>query len=298
MKITIAGKEYLFLKNYQHDEKYRITFNQLAKNIFNGLSFEEWYRSGFWNDKYIPYTLFDEEKAIANLSVNIMNFNTFGEYKRYIQIGTVMTDERYRKRNLSRFLMEQALDDWNEKCDFMYLFANSSAVELYPKFGFQAANEYIYFKDINSSNPNVELQKLDMNEQKNVDLLYLIAKNSNPCSCFSMEENADLVLFYCTTFLKDNVYYIPSLDAICIAIYDNEILHLWDIFSSQDIDLETIIEILARPESRTISLGFTPKDNSGYVAKAFNGDDTLFVQTNKLNLFNNNQLMFPLISHA
>ena len=109
MNIILKDKEYSFLIGYQKHKQYRNAFNNLAKIIFP-ISFEEWFQSGYWNEKYIPYTLFDEDKAVANISVNIMDFSVFGEQKRFIQIGAVMTDENYRNNGLSRFLMEKVLD--------------------------------------------------------------------------------------------------------------------------------------------------------------------------------------------
>src|ERR1700721_111363 len=106
MKINLNNQEYTLLIGQQKDSCYRTAFNNLVQKIF-GFSFETWYHLGYWNDKYIPYTLFDGDKAVANVSVHIMDFNTFSEQKRYVQIGTVMTDEAYRNRQLSRFLMEK-----------------------------------------------------------------------------------------------------------------------------------------------------------------------------------------------
>ena len=123
LKITLGNKDYTFLVGYQENDKYRTAFNILVEKIFS-LSFEEWYKAGYWNEKYIPYTLFDGEKAVANASVNIMDLNILGEQQRYIQIGTVLTDEDYRNKSLSRFLMQQILQDWDEKSDLIYLFAN------------------------------------------------------------------------------------------------------------------------------------------------------------------------------
>ncbi len=136
MKVSIANKEYTFLIGYRSQDLYRAAFNNLAKKVF-GISFEDWYQLGYWNEKYIPYTLFDEETAIANISVNTIDFNILGDHKRYIQIGTVMTDDNYRNQNLCRFLME-------------------SVLEFYPKFGFKPVTEYTYFrrveKDLDSGN--------------------------------------------------------------------------------------------------------------------------------------------------
>ena len=65
-----------------------------------------------------------------------MDFKVFGEEKQYIQLGTVMTHPDYRKKGLSRVLTNKAIADYREKCDLIYLFANSSVLNFYPKFGF------------------------------------------------------------------------------------------------------------------------------------------------------------------
>jgi hypothetical protein len=129
LQINLENKEYTFLIGYQERNQYRNEFNNLVDKIF-GLSFEEWYQAGYWNEKYIPYTLFDKKQAVANVSVNIMDFNTFGELKRYIQLGTVLADENYRNKGFIRFLTEYILREWQDKCDFIYLFANKSVLNM------------------------------------------------------------------------------------------------------------------------------------------------------------------------
>lgn len=70
---------------------------QLAADVF-GLSFHNWYARGYWQDAYLPYTLFDCGRAVANISVNRMKTMVDGQPKRYIQLGTVMTAPAYRNR--------------------------------------------------------------------------------------------------------------------------------------------------------------------------------------------------------
>jgi len=235
-------KEYTLLTRYQKDNKYRAAFNTLAKNIF-GISFEEWFQAGYWNEKYIPYTLFDGDKAIANASVNIMDFSTFGESKRYIQVGTVMTDPNYRNKRLSRFLMEKILDDWNDKCDFIYLFANSTVLNFYPKMGYTQVKEHEYFKKMIPSTRS-KFEKLDMEIKYNRDKLYDYVKNTKIFSKLAMNENADLVMFYCITIFKNCVYYSPSLDVIVIAKINDRQLHILDVFSKKETNLELILDSL------------------------------------------------------
>ena len=300
MKVVLNNSEYIFLIGYQKEERYRASFNNLVEmeKTFN-ISFEGWYSAGYWNEKYIPYTLFDGEKAIANVSVNIMDFNTFGEQKRYIQIGTVLTDEDYRNRNLCKFLMEHVLNEWNDICDFIYLFANNSVLEMYPKFGFRPVKEYAYLKSIEKNIGHQNFEKLNMDIQSNRDLLYKYAKTSMKYGNFAMNENADLIMFYCTSFMKENVYHIKSLDVIAIAVFNNNQLHLLDVVGTTDVELDKIIYSLSNSEIDEVLLGFTPKDCNSYEVKEISGDDeTLFVQKNKTALFDSNKIMFPLLSHA
>jgi hypothetical protein len=297
MKIILKDREYTFLVGYQKEDSFRSAFEQLSMKTY-GLSFEPWYQSGYWREKYIPYTLFDGEKAVANSSVNIMDFKTFGEQKRYIQIGTVMTDIDYRNRGLNKFLLEKIIEYWNGKCHFIYLFANSTVLDFYPKFGFSRVKEYEYSKPIVAKLINGDLEQLNMDMQVNRDKLYDYAKNSVAFSTLSMSENADLVLFYCITSLRDCVFYVKSLDVIAIAKFNNHQLQLMDVFAKHEVTLDAIIKVFYGQPINKVILGFTPKDTAGFECKEICNDDTLFVQSGKTQLFDENKVMFPLLSHA
>ncbi|EAD4056564.1 TPA: GNAT family N-acetyltransferase, partial [Listeria monocytogenes] len=42
---------YEMISDYKDNKMYRDSFNKLAESTFD-INFEEWFRSGFWNDKY------------------------------------------------------------------------------------------------------------------------------------------------------------------------------------------------------------------------------------------------------
>ncbi len=294
----LRNNNYSFFKGYQDDDKKRASFNQLAVAVFQ-LSFELWYQSGYWKDKYIPYTLFDGDKAIANASANIMDFDVLGEKKRFIQIGTVMTDETYRNKGLSRYLLEKMIADWRDKCDFIYLFANSTVWDYYPKLGFKRFREYQYGKPVKST-LSTALENVDMDIQSNRDKLYDYANKSCALGKLSLQHNADLVMFYCITVYKNNVYYINQLDAFAIAIHNENKLQLLDVFSKTDVDLNEVIQSLAH-NINYVTLGFTPNDCSLYEAKIIDEsakDEALFIMNDASDLFNKNKVVFPLLSHA
>lgn len=83
------------VKGYCADDALRRSFDALAQRTF-GLTFEDWYQNGFWGDDYVPYSVVVDGEVAANVSVNRTDFVLDGEKKRFIQLGTVMTDERYR----------------------------------------------------------------------------------------------------------------------------------------------------------------------------------------------------------
>ena len=100
---ALLGKDGMMTDRYILDKSVRIndavraSYNELTAKTF-GFTFEEWYRQGFWTDKNVPYALRDGTKVISNVSVNPMDILWNGEMRRYVQLGTVMTDPEYRGR--------------------------------------------------------------------------------------------------------------------------------------------------------------------------------------------------------
>ncbi|WP_367606089.1 hypothetical protein [Legionella sp. W05-934-2] len=113
-----------------------------------------------------------------------------------------------------------------------------------------------------------------------------------------MSENADIVMFYCTSFLKDNVFYIDDLDTIAIAQFNDGQALLWDVFGPDIVDLDDVLSIFADNHIGQIKLGFTPLDTSSYEVEELQGEDKLFILYERENPFKESKLMFPLLSHA
>ncbi|MFD2115180.1 GNAT family N-acetyltransferase [Paenibacillus yanchengensis] len=296
MEHYIDGKKYTFDNNIRDNKEVRLSFDELSQKTFD-LSFEQWYQSGYWVDKYIPYVLLDGERVVSNVSVNIIEFMWESERKRYVQLGTVMTDSEYRGKGLSRVLMERVLEEWEAKCDAIYLFANDTVLDFYAKFGFVKANEYEHHMSITAKNKAA--RKLDMLNKADRELLVDRYKYSNPFSALPMMDNIGLLMFYCLQFMKDNIYYVEDCEAVVIAEQDNDTLICFDIFCDNKYDIADILSIVASKQTTDIVLGFTPKEVINCRITLLQQEDTtLFVLSNKDNIFKDNQLMFPLLSHA
>lgn len=81
--------KYLFRKQIREQRQLRESFMDLAVRTFD-LSFESWYRAGFWTEKYIPYIFAEKNKVVANASVNIMDTAA----GRLAKINAAENDER------------------------------------------------------------------------------------------------------------------------------------------------------------------------------------------------------------
>ncbi|MCB8817371.1 GNAT family N-acetyltransferase [Desulfosporosinus shakirovi] len=295
--MNINGKEYEFVHGYGKNNELRKSFNDLTQKTF-GFDFEQWYQDGYWKNQYIPYSLIDEEKIVSNVSVNIMDFKVFGDEKRYIQLGTVMTHPDYRKQGLSRVLTNKAIADYQDKCDLIYLFANDSVLHFYPKFGFYELKQYQCVHKANSIQTDVSVKKLNMSDENNSAFVIDKVMHAVPVSKLSMCTNSELVMFYCTLFMKDNVYYLEDYDAVVIADFVEDTLEVIDIFCSESIPLNIVLNAMTNKSVKRIALSYTPLDTSSFETILLEGEETLFAMGKDLQLLKSNQFMFPKLSHT
>ncbi|MFJ9463025.1 GNAT family N-acetyltransferase [Viridibacillus arvi] len=300
--VIINGKNYKLISRYQDDNELRNSFNLLTKKTYN-FDFEKWYKSGYWKENCILYSLLDNDKMVSHITVSVIDFIVLGKKKRFVQFGTVMTDVQYRNQGLSRVLMDTVIDEWENKCDMFYLFANDSVLDFYPKFGFIAVDEYQASKQISIIESPYSVRKMDIDNVSDLNLLYETAKNAEAQFALSMQGNAGLVMFYCNYFelfsFKENLFYIQDLNAIAVAEYEEDTLILYDILATEKIELEDVLNALATEQTKRAILKFMPINSENYEVNLFKEEDsTIMVMGDKEELFKNNKLMFPMFSHT
>ena len=243
------------VKNIRDDAALRSSFNRLAERTF-GLNFENWYQNGYWKNNYIPYSIVRQGQVIANVSVNPMTFSDSGTLHHYVQLGTVMTDPDFRGQGLCRLLMEAVEHDWAERAEAIYLFANDTVLDFYPRFGFQRAQEYRFFAPLSACMPEAfasVLQSPDAAPSQNTapDRPAIPVSMTDPANraaleravlsgvsqgSFDMAGNPGLILFYASQFLTENVWYLPAHDAWVIAEAEGDTLLLDAIFAPRPVD--------------------------------------------------------------
>ena len=250
---------YKRITDYKHDTAYRLSFNQLAHETFS-IDFEEWYQKGFWNERYIPYSFVDGDRVIANVSANLMDLILNGQKRRAIQIGTVMTHPEYRGRGLAAQLMQTVLETYEKDCDLFYLFANQSAMDFYPRFGFKLSQESCYTLNVDLTKTFVdEIRPLHPDHEEDLKLFIDIASRRLPISnIFGVENATNLLLWYFINIFPQDTFYIGDEDLIVIAQQEEEKLIIYDIISAHPVDFTKLLPRIARAKIGQVVFQFTP----------------------------------------
>ncbi|MGG4554262.1 GNAT family N-acetyltransferase [Paenibacillus humicus] len=278
-------QEFIFTKDYKHNEPLRKSFFELAANTFD-LSFENWYQKGGWSERYIPFSFVEGEKVIANVSVNILELIINGEKKKAIQIGTVMTHPEYRRRGLSASLMNKVLEEYENEYDFMYLFANNTVLDFYPKFGFKAVEEHLFSMDFTPSQfEYTGIRKLNVSQADDLRLINKYASERLPVSQrFGTDCTQGILMYYCLNVFCDDIYYLENENAIAIYKKENNHMDIFDIINIKEVKIQDILTKIAGRDTEKITFHFTP-DYKDLDIKSDISHGGLFVKTTGENLY-------------
>lgn len=289
--------------DYKFRDEYRASFNELAKLVF-GIEFEAWYQKGAWDDRYICHSIARDNRIVANVSVSKMAIVINGESKRALQIGTVMTHPDYRGKGLSKRLMAYVLETYEEECDLFFLFANGSVLDFYPKFGFAALPEHRFTLSLPESGLPIDdtpkLEKLEVSKQEHWDFIQRKLRSSTPVSNrFGIENNAGIFLFYALNVYRDCLYYSRPDEAVIVFEHEGDVLHLYDVVSDEQADLEGLVSRLATKRTREVRFHFTPDRLIGKASAEPFGEyeDVLFVRS-RSDLGNLPAFCVPKLAHA
>lgn len=288
------------ISNYMRDDTYRHMLNELTNNTF-GFDFESWVTQGYFEGDYIPYSFMNEGRIISNVSVNRMKFMQNGAMKFYIQIGTVMTDESYRKHGLAARLMKHVIEEYEKECDGIYLFGDLGALEFYQKMNFEVENQYRYYVKDEFCNcektSNIFKPIKNMGDEIKKNYLNLV-RNSVYHSSFEQINKYGLQMFY--TADLDKVFYADDIECFIVLDQDKSVV-LKSVLCKEKVAL---IDVLQRMdiENHRCRLGFTPheEDMDICISKVYDGesDYRLFYRGKELESIEQDKLYFPDLSHA
>ena len=283
------------VKHYRDNDPLRSSFNALAEATF-GLNFENWYQMGYWGDSYEPYSVLEDGKIVANVSLNRTDMVINGQRKRSYQLGTVMTYPEYRNRGYIRAIMAEIEKDTAD-ADGIYLFANDSVLEFYPKFGFVQNKEFCYAKSVSQTGED-RMIRVKMDTKENRDRLAAAMKKRAFQTACTLVDNPGLIFFYAAQFLQEDVYFCEELKTWAIAEREEGVLMLHAVFGQEETSPDAVIAAFGAGVTEAV-LGFAPADTTGWTCREYHEEDcTFFTRGDAFRDFADNKLRIPTLSHA
>jgi GNAT superfamily N-acetyltransferase len=229
-----------------------------AREIF-GLDFSFWEERGLWDESYVPYSLFDEKKVVANICVYPSTITVDGQACNGLELLTVATLPNWRGRGLQRELWDVIRREVVPHHDFVFLFTESAA-GFYEKLGLKRQPEFFHrlTSPVLPSPDPIESRVLNPDHPEDYRILTTLAHDRVPVSRTLGWINPNLLLFMLIGPYREWLHYLPALDAILVIEPEGETLRIHDIIARSMPDLPSIEGFLARFRARQIDLLFSP----------------------------------------
>jgi GNAT superfamily N-acetyltransferase len=236
-------KRFYFTHSYSDNHAKRESLIALFDTVF-GLSPEflrRYYNNGYWDPSYNPFSFFDGEKAIANISVFEMPLVINGQFVKAAGIQSVMTHPEYRGKGLIRDLFAEIFKRYEPIYPVFFLF--TQIPKMYQRFGFQVVSQsHFIFKDIEKSGEKVPLVELDLQIKRDAHLVNRLFDERKPVSkVFGFLNHQNTFFFHLLNpSTKVKVAYLPTLDVAIAYSQSDTVLHLYDVIGRQIPSLNLI----------------------------------------------------------
>jgi GNAT superfamily N-acetyltransferase len=271
------------ISNYSKDDTTRERLYPLFQKAF-GIPpevFQDFHARGFWNPTYTPYTLFDGETAVANVSMFTLPLVVGGQRIEAAGIQSVMTDPDHRGKGLMKQLFAKTLEDIDQQFEATFLMTGSP--ELYTGFGFRvlqqhvfvAAYQYMPAEEVRS------LQKIDFENEGELQIVRDLFQTHQPVSnqFAPLSYPSSFFLNMYNPFFNEKLYVAEELQAVLVFEVKEGTLRLFDVIAERIPTLEEIAAYVAEPFSK-IELHFGPDRFTGaaFEPVLVEGGDVLMVR--------------------
>lgn len=301
---TINGNSYTFIKDGYADEKYAESLDQLSDRIFS-INYRAFRDKGYMGSNCHFYSLLKDDEVISHVGLTVQHVLLNNQKYTAVQLGFIMTDSKHQKQGLSTWLIEKAIQDWENQSDLIFLYAHDAVANFYPKFGFKPASEYQTVAQVEQLNalPRAICRKLDLKIPQDFALFTEIATKANPNYQLSFMEYKNLLFFYCDCLdaFRHHIFYFEHINTLALAEYDDQTLVITEIISTQEeIPIEPIVGTFLTDAVTRVELRFNPKQlPTGWNKELFHEEDsTLMIRSKKaLSIFEENKIIVSPLSH-
>jgi predicted N-acetyltransferase YhbS len=241
------------------DVAWHEAFLRYVPRVFPRASFRKWYERGGWDENYRAVAISDGGGIVANASLMRMTILLHGRELTGWQLGAVGVVPARRGAGLQRKILPRALEI-AARDDVVFLFANDSVLDFYPRFGFRRAREVVFGADYAVTPAKDRLRVLSQDSAHDRKVLARVSAGARPVTdSFGARRYGSVLLWYWTNFYQDCFYYWEECDAVIVAEQEGDCLRICDVVASERIDLESCLPRVAIAPVQRVEFGFTPQ---------------------------------------
>lgn len=231
-----------------------------APRVFPSISFRGWYDLGGWDAGYRAFAIAEGDEIVANASLQRMRVVLNGRELRGWQLGAVGVLPEFRGRGLQHRIMERLMQV-PEQDDLVYLFANDTVLEFYPRFGFERAIEHLYGVDVDVVPAKGQrLRRLSLTSVEDRQQVKRIAASALPVTReFGARDYGGVLLWYWANFYQECFYCDDENDVVIVAVRHDDRLEICDVVTDHPVDLPGYLPRIAERTVHGVEFGFTPE---------------------------------------
>jgi predicted N-acetyltransferase YhbS len=241
------------------DSVWHSRFFNFEASIFGGRTFFDWGARGGWGDRYDVFAMVVDDRIVSTVGRTSMRYVINGEARNGYQLGAVATHPDHRNRGLARRLMKTVLDELDTPDQPIILFANSSVLDFYSRFGFRrlAQTDFIGHVDLRPAAtlaPSLDLA----NPTDRAWLADHCARAGAIGQRFAARDYYGPLLFHLTRQPR-MVFRLDSFAAVVITQQDGERLLIEDLLATRPFSLTDTLPHVCTQPVRRIEFGFHPE---------------------------------------
>ena len=241
------------------DSVWHDRFFGFIESVFGGRTFFVWGARGGWADGYEVFAMVVDDQIVSTVGCMSMRYVINSEARNGFQLGAVATRPDHRNRGLARLLIKKVLSELDAPDQPVILFANSSVLDFYPRFGFRRLAQTRFVGHIHLRPAGTFAPSLDLASP--IDRAWLAdhcARANAIGQGFAARDYYPALLFHLTRRPR-LVFRLDSFGAVVIVRQEGERLLIEDLLATRPLRLSDALPHVCAQPVRTIEFGFDPE---------------------------------------
>jgi len=234
-------------------------FGFVASIFEDGRTFSPWGARGGWVDGYDVFAMVFDDQIVGTVGWQSMRYVINGKERSGYQLGAVATRADHRNRGLARLLMNKVLGELDAPDQPVILFANSSVLDFYPRFGFRRLAQSSFIGHIDVHPTGTLAPRLDL--AKSTERAWLAdhcARASAVGLGFTARDYYPTILFHLTRQPRI-AFRLDPFGAVMIVQQHGDRLLIEDLLATRPFSLKDALPYVCSQPVHTLEFSFHPE---------------------------------------